>query len=180
MKRTRHEVSLVAGAAIFFSAFLLGDAFGVSSATSVSAAVKPKPQNEKITLPPDTAKDTEMIRGLKNDLSQVEEAFSRLSDDYDLLKTQLTEGYVEYRTVTVTEADTVHTLVEPKLMLATGALIGGSVHAVFGTTSHWFAVGERFDFRLDTCRCFLLLLESGRGYATFRFGCEHDQSVANP
>ena len=57
-------------------------------------------------------------------------------------------------------------------MMSVDALKGGRVTAHFGTESASFMVGERVDFALGPCDCFLVLMESRPGRAEFAFGCE--------
>lgn len=170
MKRVRSEITLILGAAIFFCAFVLGDLFGTSARMATPATPPAVPVN---------AAASNQVKALQADLGVATRALARLSSDYDVLRAQLKKGFVQDRIVVVTQPDTVHTLVEPKLVLAVGDLIGSSVYAVFGTTSRWFTVGERYDFRLDDCTCFLLLLESRRDWAKFRFGCEKLVSLSS-
>ena len=95
-----------------------------------------------------------------------------LGDQLVALRSQITEGFVRDREVTVTQSHTAYWLVEPKLMLSVTSLHGGPILAHFGTETHFFAVGQRVDFRIRDCHCYLLLTESVMDRATFNFGCE--------
>lgn len=86
---------------------------------------------------------------------------------------QLGTGLVAFREITVTEANTAHPLLPPKLMMSVSDLSAGLVRVQAGRNRAVMAVGERMDIVSDDgCRCYLVLTEAGRSLARFTFGCE--------
>ncbi len=111
-------------------------------------------------------------------LEQADVLADRLRADLDALREQLAHGFVENRTIEITEARTAYALVEPKLMLSVEALSGGALIVNFGTQTRNIRVAQRLDFDHGDCNCFLLLAESERDRAVFEFGCERENSPA--
>ena len=112
------------------------------------------------------------LNSVKRELKKTDTALHRLSMDMEHLHAQITDGFVSFRKVDITESRTAYPLLDPKLMIAADMLTGGPVKASFAQYTHTFNVGHRFDFRVDECECFLLLQASRVGSATFSFGCE--------
>lgn len=103
-----------------------------------------------------------------------------LETEIKALRAQVTQGFVRDLDLTITESQTAYPLVEPKLMISVDALHGGPVLAHFGTETHFFMVGQRVDFRVRDCYCYLLLRESVRDRAVFHFGCERKNPDSTP
>lgn len=87
------------------------------------------------------------------------------------IRTELVNGYVVSKDIDVVESDRAYWLSEPKLMLGVNSLAGGSLQISFADRTEMISVGERIDFKVDDCDCFLLLKSSVFGAASFRYAC---------
>ncbi len=131
----------------------------------------------------------EMVREQAADLKTLKQAFQaastdarslraendRLSVELDWLFERIPEGFVHLRKIRVEKAQFAYPMVEPKLMLSVKSLMQAPITATFGTTTHMFSVGERVDFVLKDCDCFLLLEQASTGAAVFNFGCQRQK-----
>lgn len=147
-----------------FSGFLIGARL-VGGHQEVNAGTLVQQSEELSQLKEDLA-------GEKARAGELEKQNDRLSRDIDWLFARVSEGFVHLRKIHVEKSKFAYPLVEPKLMLSVTSLKGGPIIANFGTETHVFSVGERFDFPLKDCDCFLLLESSARGEAVFSFGCQ--------
>ena len=105
-----------------------------------------------------------LLHETKSELMEKEEALAALRDE-------LNNGYVVAKDIDVTESDKAYWLSEPKLMLGVNRLSGGSLLVSFANQQEIIAIGQRIDFTVDGCDCFLLLKSSTFGHASFRYGC---------
>ncbi|MBY8976132.1 hypothetical protein KHP62_09965 [Rhodobacteraceae bacterium NNCM2] len=92
------------------------------------------------------------------------------------LRQQIDYGLVRDRIVVINKVATAYTLAPPKLLMSVKSLSGGAITAYFGDKTRFFNVGQRVDLSVGTRNCFLILLDSVRGQATFRFGCDDAHS----
>jgi hypothetical protein len=158
------------GAAILVGGFVAVEAFfgGMIVHRAVAANATPDPALSEIAVLP----DPEVLQDLQADLNVARRDVEDLQTEVAALKAQVTQGFVRNLNVTISESQTAYPLVEPKLMISVTALQDGPVLAHFGTQTQYFLVGQRADFRVKDCYCYLLLRESVRGRAIFNFGCE--------
>ncbi|MBY8976133.1 hypothetical protein KHP62_09970 [Rhodobacteraceae bacterium NNCM2] len=94
-----------------------------------------------------------------------------LDRELDILR-QGENGFVGTRIVVVDQVSKAYALAPPRLMMSVKSLGGGPLTAYFGDQSRFMNVGQRADVMLGTQRCYLTLLDSARGQATFQFSCE--------
>ncbi|WP_120501251.1 hypothetical protein [Roseovarius sp. EL26] len=87
------------------------------------------------------------------------------------IREQLVVGYVVVKDFEITDNKQAHWLSEPKLMLGVSSLMGGNLIISYANNTKQISVGERIDFVVDDCDCFILLKSSAYGSATFRFAC---------
>lgn len=128
----------------------------------------------------DRTAQTERFALLQASLSRSEQELATRDAEIALLQEQLSNGFVQYKRVVLTEAQSAYALVPPKLMLSVDALRGGPLTAHFGNETADFVVGKRVDFNLGPCDCFLVLMRSTPGSADFAFGCDERTDVAAP
>lgn len=160
MPRVSLGMALLFGSLVSVEAFIGGmfvqrEVFGNPPAERTLSAAASLPEPIKISRVKDSERELAELQG-----------------ELELLRAQIKDRFVREREVTITESQIAYPLVEPKLMISVNALHGGPILAHFGTESHSFMVGQRVDFRVSDCFCFLLLRESARGKAVFHFGCE--------
>ncbi|ABG33060.1 hypothetical protein CEP88_07420 [Roseobacter denitrificans] len=133
--------------------------FVISQASAVTHAQTPVPPQVQ----PDN-QITHLLHEAKNELDEKDRALEALRD-------QLTNGYVVAKDIDVTQSDKAYWLSEPKLMLGVSRLSGGSLLISFADQQEIISIGERIDFKVDDCDCFLLLKSSTFGHASFRYAC---------
>lgn len=88
------------------------------------------------------------------------------------LRQQIDHDLIRDRIVVINKVATAYSLVPPKLLMSVKSLRGGPVIAYFGDKTRFFNIGQRVDMEVGGRSCFLILLDSVRGQATFRFGCD--------
>ncbi len=88
------------------------------------------------------------------------------------LRQQIDYDLIRDRIVVINKVATAYSLVPPKLLMSVKSLRGGPVTAYFGDKTRFFNIGQRVDLEVGGRKCFLILLDSVRGQATFRFGCD--------
>lgn len=88
------------------------------------------------------------------------------------LRQQIDYDLIRDRIVVINKIATAYSLVPPKLLMSVKSLSGGAIIAYFGDKTRFFNIGQRVDLEVGGRKCFLILLDSVRGQATFRFGCD--------
>ncbi|MGC3936169.1 hypothetical protein ACOTTU_00025 [Roseobacter sp. EG26] len=124
------------------------------------------------------AKYAKLLEGAKAAIEAKESALQQIREE-------LLTGYVVAKDIDVTDSNRAYWLSEPKLMLGVNGLSGGSLLISFADQTEMISVGERIDFKVDECDCFLLLKSSDFGNASFRYACspssnEPRQKSRNP
>ncbi len=163
MPRVSRTAAILVGGVVAIEAFLGG------MIVQRELIGKPAPDPGLAADPPP---DPDVLENLRSDLDAARRDVAELETEVAALRAQVTQGFVRDLSVTISESQTAYPLVEPKLMISVTALHGGPVLAHFGTRTHHFVVGQRVDFRVKDCYCYLLLRESVRDRAVFNFGCE--------
>ena len=169
MRRVSMGLACLIGGVVAVEAFALGYIIGNDFALVREQTSTDDPAT---LLQAERDRTRDQLDHFRAKLNRAEANLDRMSTDLASMRDQITEGYVHHRQVVVRANKTAYPLVEPKLMLSVDTLHGGSVLTYFGTQSYVFAVGQRVDFRLKDCECYLLLKESTTEKAVFAFGCE--------
>jgi hypothetical protein len=110
------------------------------------------------------AKYTKLLEDAKAAIEAKDSALKRIRDE-------LITGYVVAKDIDVTDSNRAYWLSEPKLMLGVNSLSGGSLQISFANQTEIISVGQRIDFKVDECDCFLMLKSSTFGKASFRYAC---------
>ncbi|MEP3637485.1 MAG: hypothetical protein ABJN14_09530 [Paracoccaceae bacterium] len=105
-----------------------------------------------------------LLKAAKDEIEAQEEALQNI-------RQELNVGYVVSKDINISDSNRAYWLSEPKLMLGVNSLSGGSLKINFADQRTMIAVGERIDFKMEDCDCFLLLKSSQFGNANFRFAC---------
>ncbi len=133
--------------------------FVISQASAVTHVQTPVPSLVKLD-----DQIAHLLHAAKNELVEKDKALEALRDE-------LNNGYVVAKDIDVTESDQAYWLSEPKLMLGVNRLSGGSLLISFADQQEIISIGQRIDFKVDGCDCFLLLKSSTFGHASFRYAC---------
>lgn len=141
------------------SLFVISQASATTQADAITDVQAPVPPQVKL--------DDEVIHFLHEEQNELVEKDNALEVLHDMLK----DGYVVAKDVNVTESDRAYWLSEPKLMLGVNRLSGGSLLISFADQQEEISIGQRIDFEVDGCDCFLLLKSSTFGQASFRYAC---------
>jgi hypothetical protein len=110
-------------------------------------------------------KYSRLLQAAKNEIEEKEETLQQIRKELDA-------GYVISKDIDVSDSKRAYWLAEPKLMLGVNTLAGGTLQVNFADQSKMISVGERIDFKVEDCDCFLLLKSSQYGNASFRFSCK--------
>lgn len=112
--------------------------------------------------------EEELSKALKAQRAQLEAQYQPVNAQ----RSQLSHRYDVLRTIEVTSTSQGYWLVEPKLMIAVEKLGGGDLRIKYADRFEKIRIGQRKEFRVDDCLCFLVLMKSLKGHAVFQFSCE--------
>ncbi|MEM8554068.1 MAG: hypothetical protein AAGF71_04485 [Pseudomonadota bacterium] len=157
------------GLIVSVEAFGMGFWFADAGASAQQDPIQ-LPQNDDHR---DAREDLETARQIAEArTAELESELSRLRSEIAWLHTHMGDGYLHLRKVSLNRVHTAYALLPPKLLISVHSLRGNDVIATFGSETHQFSVGERYDFSFEDLTCFLQLAAMEQGHATFDFGCQ--------